>query len=122
MSNSVLFEKSKDYAVLIVNTCRTIKETKREFILTDQLIRSGTSVGANIYEANYGHSNADFIVKLEIALKECFESEYWLELLNRTNYLPDEQYKILHAMCGSLRRMLIASIKTVKYGDRKKIS
>ena len=81
MAESIMLDKAKDFAVEIINVCKNIKETKRESVLTNQLIRSGTSVGANIREAFYGHGTADFIAKLQIALKECSESEYWLELL-----------------------------------------
>jgi four helix bundle protein len=120
MPNSVLLDKSKEFAIVIIKTCRTIKETKREFVLTDQLIRSASSVGANIHESKYGHGNADFVAKMQIALKECFESEYWLELMNKTDYLSDDQYRALQSLCGSLRRMLIASINTAKSGNDKK--
>ena len=105
---------SKDFAVDIVNICRQIKETKRESVLTNQLLRAGTSIGANIHESKYGHSTADFISKMQIALKECFESEYWLELLYKTEYICEEQYLPLRDTCGQIRRMLISSINTVK--------
>ena len=114
MPDSIMLEKAKDFAVEIIETCKTIKETKRESVLTNQLIRSGTSVGANIHESKYGHGTADFIAKMQIALKECYESEYWLELLNRTGYLSDEMYKLLQNLCGTIRRMLISSINTTK--------
>ncbi|MBQ4629549.1 MAG: four helix bundle protein, partial [Clostridia bacterium] len=83
-------------------------------VLTNQLMRSGTSIGANIHESKYAHGTADFISKMQIALKECYESEYWLELLNRTGYIEDETYKSLINSCGQIRRMLISSINTAK--------
>ena len=82
--------------------------------MTNQLLRSGTSIDANIHEAQYSQGTADFISKLEIALKECFESEYWLELLFETEYLKENQYKKLNNDCGSIRKMLISSYKTLK--------
>ena len=109
-----MLDKAKDFAVDIINTCKTIKETKRESVITNQLMRSGTSIGANIHESKYAHGTADFIAKMQIALKECYESEYWLELLNRTGYLTDEQYRVIINNCGQIRRMLISSINTVK--------
>ena len=114
MADSIMLEKAKDFAVNIVNLCKHVKETKRESVLTNQLLRSGTSIGANIHESKYAHGTADFIAKMQIALKECYESEYWLELLNRTGYISTEQYNPLQNDCGSIRRMLIASINTVK--------
>ena len=114
MAESIMLVKAKDFAVEIVKLCRNIKETKRESVLTNQLLRSGTSVGANIHESKYAHGTPDFIAKMQIALKECYESEYWLELLNRTGYISDEQYKSLQNNCGQIRRMLISSINTVK--------
>lgn len=114
MADSIMLDKAKDFAVNIINLCKNIKETKRESVLTNQLLRSGTSIGANIHESKYAHGTADFIAKMQIALKECYESEYWLELLNRTGYLPDEPYKSLQNNCGVIRRMLIASINTAK--------
>ena len=114
MADSIMLEKAKDFAVNIVKLCKRVKETKRESVMTNQLLRSGTSIGANIHESKYAHGTADFIAKMQIALKECYESEYWLELLNRTGYIPDDQYKPLQNDCGSIRRMLIASINTTK--------
>ena len=120
MAESIMLEKAKDFAVEIVFLCKSIKEEKRESVMTNQLIRSGTSIGANIHESKYGHSTADFIAKMQIALKECYESEYWLELLNRTQFLSDEQYKSLKNSCGAIRRMLISSINTVSSNDKSK--
>ena len=111
MKENKLVALSMDFAIKIIKLCETIKG---HYSLVNQLERSATSIGANIHEANYAHGKPDFIAKLQIALKECYESEYWLELLNRTGYIPDEQYKPLQNNCGSLRRMLISSINTVK--------
>ena len=109
-----MLNRAKDFAVDIINLCKNIKETNRESVLTNQLLRSGTSIGANIHESKYAHGTADFIAKMQIALKECYESEYWLELLNRTGYISGDQYKALQNTCGSIRRMLVSSINTVK--------
>ncbi len=114
MSESLLREKSKEFAKSIVVAMREIRENQREIVLSNQLLRSGTSIGANVHEAQYAQGSADFISKFEIALKECFESEYWLELLYETGYLRETQFKKLRAECGVIRRMLIATCKTVK--------
>ena len=114
MADSIMLDKAKDFAVNIVNLCKHIKETKRESVLTNQLLRSGTSIGANIYEAQYAQSTKDFISKLEIAQKECYETEYWLELLYETGCMSEENYKVLQNDCGAIRRMLISSLKTIK--------
>lgn len=87
--SSPLGDKSKAFALEIIKICNEVKRSKRESVLTNQLIRSGTSIGANIREAFYGHSRADFAAKLQIALKECAESEYWLELLIESGYYSD---------------------------------
>ncbi len=114
MSKSIMLEKSKDFAVDIVFLCRRIKQEHRETVITNQLIRSGTSIGANIHESKYAHSKADFIAKMQIALKECYESEYLLEILQRTQIISPEEFKEKRDLCGSIRRMLISSINTVK--------
>ena len=114
MAESIMLEKAKDFAVEIVNLCRNIKETYRESVLTNQLLRSGTSIGANIHESKYAQSSADFVSKMQIALKECYESEYWIELLYRTSYIEENTYKFILNDCGSIRRMLISSINTAK--------
>ena len=111
MKSSPLIDKSKIFALEIIKVCSKIKQAKKETVLTNQLIRSGTSVGANIREAFYAHSKADFIAKLQIALKECSESEYWLELLIESGYYEDR--KILD-MCIEIKKLLIASINTAK--------
>lgn len=102
-----------DFAVAIINLVRSLKE-KRESIIANQIGRSGTSIGANIREAQYAHSKADFIAKLQIALKEANETGYWLELLYKTDYLSAAEYKTLNSACASIRSMLVASINTAK--------
>jgi four helix bundle protein len=111
MSDSPLLVKSKAFALEIIRICNEIKRNQKESILTNQLVRSGTSIGANIREAFYAHSKADFIAKLQIALKECSESEYWLELLIESGYC---QNKVILQNCVELKRILIASINTAK--------
>lgn len=114
MSESIIREKAKEFAKNIVFLTKEIKINKKESVLSNQLLRSGTSVGANIHEAQYAQGTADFISKIEIALKECFESEYWLELLFETGYIEEKQYKKLNNDCGVIRKMLISSCKTLK--------
>ena len=115
MQESPLIVKSKAFALEIIKVCNYVKQTKRESVLTNQLLRSGTSIGANIREAFFGHGKADFTAKLQIALKECSESEYWLELLIESGYYEDR--KILD-MCIEIKRILIASINTAKSGKK----
>ncbi len=112
---SPLIIKSKAFALDVIKVCNEIKQTKRESVLTNQFLRSGTSVGANIREAFYAHGKADFIAKLQIALKECSESEYWIELLLESGYYND---KSILDKCTELKRILIASINTSK-GNNK---
>ncbi len=108
---SPLMEKSKIFALSIIKICNQIKKAQRESILTNQLIRSGTSIGANIREAQYAHGKADFIAKLQIALKECSESEYWLELLIEGGYWNDST---ILEQCIELKKLLISSVNTAK--------
>ena len=108
---SPLQDKSKAFALEIIKVCNEIKRTKRESVLTNQLIRSGTSIGANIREAMYVHGKADFIAKLQIALKECSESEYWLELFIESGYYDNPA---VLKQCTEIKRLLIASINTAK--------
>ena len=108
---SPLLDKSKAFALEIIKVCNEIKASKREAVLTNQLIRSGTSIGANIREAMYAHGKADFIAKLQIALKESSESEYWLELLLESGYYDDPA---ILKQCVEVKRLLIASINTAK--------
>lgn len=108
---SPLLDKSKGFALEIIKVCNIIKKNKSESVLTNQLICSGTSIGANIREAFYAHGRADFIAKLQIALKECSESEYWLELLIESGYYNDRE---ILKQCIEVKKLLIASINTAK--------
>ena len=109
--SSPLLDKSKAFALQIIRVCNTVKTTKKETVLTNQLIRSGTSIGANIREAFYAHGKADFVAKLQIALKECSESEYWLELLIESGYYEDGA---ILEQCIEIKKLLISSINTAK--------
>ena len=111
MAESKLRELSTDFAVKIIKLFETIKG---HYSLVNQLERSATSIDANIHEANYAHGKPDFIAKLQIALKECYETEYWLELLFETGCIEQTSYKVIQNDCGAIRRMLIASLNTVK--------
>ena len=114
MSNSILRDKAKGFAKNIVFLCRNMKSEHKETVLINQLLRSGTSIGANIHEAQYAQGTKDFISKLEIAQKECYETEYWLELLFETRCIEQTSYKTIQNDCGAIRRMLIASLNTIK--------
>lgn len=111
MAKSKLRGLSTDFAVKIIKICETIKG---HHSLVNQLERSATSIGANIHEANYAHGKADFIAKLQIALKECYETEYWLELFMRAEIICRDTTVDLYNQCGTIRRILIASINTAK--------
>lgn len=113
MGESKLRDLSTDFAVKSIKLCENING---HYALINQLERSATSIGANIHEANYAHSRADFIAKLQISLKECYETEYWLELLVKSDVIKQEMVKDLYNQCGTIRRLLIASINTAKQG------
>ena len=111
MADSKLRDLSTDFAVKTIKICDGIKG---HYSLVKQLERSSTSIGANIHEANYAHSKADFVSKLQIALKECYETEYWLELMQKSEIFTDDVLKSLLHDCGAIRRMLIFFINTTK--------
>lgn len=111
MAESKLRDLSIDFAVKIIKVCESIKGHRS---LVNQLERSATSIGANVHEANYAHSKPDFIAKLQIALKECYETEYWIELFVKSEILERETAISLYNQCGTIRRILIASINTAK--------
>ena len=117
MADSKLRDLSTDFAVKVIKMCDGIKG---HYSLVNQLERSSTSIGANIHEANYAHSKADFIAKFQIALKECYETEYWMELLFETGYISENVYKPLQNQCGQIRRMLISSLNTTKANQTNK--
>ena len=112
-----LLEKSLHFAARIVKLYQFLSKEKKETIISKQIIRSGTSIGANANEAVYGVSQADFIAKLQISLKETAETEYWLRLLNLSGYIDDKQAQSLIDDCLEIKRILIASLKTAK--DKK---
>ena len=113
MKENKLAELSMEFSVDVINLVKQLK-SNHESIISNQIGRSGTSIGANIHEAQYAQGKKDFISKLEIALKEASETGYWLELLYRTKYIDEQTYKVLSAKCTSLRVMLIASCRTAK--------
>ena len=117
MDESKLRELSLEFAVKIVKLCNNLKG---HYSLVNQLERSTTSIGANIHEANYAHGTTDFVAKLQIALKECYETEYWLELFVKCDLIQQKIYKELYNQCGTIRRILIASINTAKKNANEK--
>lgn len=120
MSESKLRDLSMEFSIDIIELVKYLKSVK-ESIISNQIGRSGTSIGANIHEANYAQGKRDFVSKLEIALialKEASETGYWLELLYRTKYIDEQTFKTLSAKCTSLRAMLIASCRTAKENAR----
>ena len=110
--------KSKRFAIRIVNLYRFLCEEKNEYVMSKQLLRSGTSVGANISEAQQAQSQMDFLSKMSIALKECYESDYWLRLLHRTEYLTKEEYNSIITDCRSITKLLVSIIKTTKENNK----
>ena len=117
MKEDKLSELSMQLSVDVLSLVKELK-TKHETVISNQIGRSATSVCANIAESKYGHSRADFITKLEIALKEASETGKWLEMLLKTNYITNEQCKIIDKTCSTIRILLIASIKTAKSNNK----
>ena len=114
MKENALVDLSRQFAVDIVNLCADIKENRKSNVLLNQILRSGTSIGANIHEANYASSKADFINKFQIALKECYETDYWLGLFKDTHIITEDEYNGMYSKCSKIRTLLIASITTAK--------
>ena len=114
VKDNQLVTLSKSFAVDIIMLCDCIKARGKSNAVISQLLRSGTSIGANIHEANYAASRADFINKLQIALKECYESDYWLDIFKESGIITDDEYGKMFSQCSKLRKLLIASITTAK--------
>ena len=119
MKDNILIDKSIDFGARIVKLHRYLVKTKHETVISKQILRSGTSVGANINEAQYGNSKADFIAKLHIALKEAAETEYWLHVLEKSDYLDTNMASSVLNDCLEIKRILIASINTAKQKEGK---
>ena len=109
--DDVLPKKSKAFAIEIIMLYKYLKNEKKEFVISEQLLRSGTSIGANIRESIRGQSVADFYAKLFISLKEAEETEYWLELLSETNYLEEDEYEKLYNECEEIIKLLVSVVK-----------
>lgn len=114
MKENLLVDLSKQFAVDVINLCTDIKENRKGNVLINQVLRSGTSIGANIHEANYASSKADFISKLQIALKECYETDYWFSIFKETCIITESEYKDMFAKCSKIRKLLVSSINTAK--------
>lgn len=114
MGNTVLQKKSYEFAIEIVKICQKTQEEKREYVLTKQILRSGTAIGALIREAEFGQSRADFINKLSVSLKEANETNYWLSIMHDTGYMPENTYAKMQSDCKEIIAILVASIKTLK--------
>ncbi len=110
----ILEEKSFQFSIRLIDLYRFLIEEKKEFIISKQMMRSGTSIGANIAEAKFAQSKADFISKMTISLKEASETRYWLRLLKATNTITEEQFKYIIADCNELINILVASCKSAK--------
>ncbi len=110
----VIEQKSFRFAVRIVNLCKHLRSTKKEYTLSKQLLRSGTSIGANVAEAQQAQSKADFISKLSISLKETTETKYWIRLLRATDYMNETEYQSILSDCVEIERILVSTLKTLK--------
>lgn len=116
--NDIAGELCEEFADLITPLCYELSECKNEYVLSKQLLKAGTSVGANIREARYAQSRADFISKMSIALKEAGESEYWLNRLHRAGFLSEQHFRELHSLCVSLIKILTKIVNTAKKNKR----
>ena len=118
--DNAIVSKSKAFALRIIKLYHFLSDSKKEFILSKQVLRSGTSIGANIREGIYGQTKKDFLAKMSIALKEASETEYWLELLHESNYVNDESFESIYTDCHELLKLLVAITKTTAEKLKKK--
>ena len=114
MKENIIADKSKAFALRIIKMYRYLSAEKKEYVLSKQVLRSGTSIGANVKEAIRGQSRSDFYAKMNISLKECSETEYWLELLHESGYLADDHFKSIYEDCQELIRILVSITKNQK--------
>ena len=112
--DNVILQKSMEFSIRIVNLYKYLQKEKKETVLSNQLLRSGTSIGANVREGVYGQRRGDFLSKMRIALKESSETEYWLELLSRTGYINEHEYESIKEDCSEIARLLTAIVKSLK--------
>ena len=117
MKNSIIKEKSFVFALDIIQLYKTLSQNKKEFVLSKHLLRSGTSIGANVREAEYAESKSDFIHKLAIALKEANETEYWIELLNASDYLTSDEFNYIKLKVTEQLKLLTSIINTTKINN-----
>lgn len=113
MKSSIVYNKSKEFSIRIVKLSRILRSQRDEYVLYKQILKSGTSIGANLAEAFYGISDKDFTAKIFISLKECAETKYWLEILHDSNYITDSEFKSLDDDCTALLKMLTSIGKTM---------
>ena len=113
MKENIVFVKSKQFAVRIINLYKYLCDEKKEYVLSKQILRSGTSIGANIAESECANSRKYFLFKLYIALKESAETMYWLDLLYETEFIDDKMYRSMHDDCEEIKKILQASTKTI---------
>ncbi|AKL98307.1 four helix bundle protein [Endomicrobium proavitum] len=121
MKDNIVKDKSKIFAIEVINLYKYLYDVKKEFVMSKQLLRSGTSIGANIAESECAISRKDFLLKIYISLKECAETKYWLELLYATKFINEKEFANTIKNCEELRRILSATTKTVRTNLNKKI-
>ena len=113
-ANNILVDKTISFAIRIVNCCKFLVNDKKELVMSKQMLRSGTSIGANVHECIQAQSRADFVSKMSIALKEASETSYWLILLNKTDYISDSMFDSIKSDLDEITKIIISSIKTTK--------